>query len=71
MMSELGKRNPGILGWDPNKQRPSMEQRNCPYCWFAHHNQGVLTKHINDYHWREAERDGKQATSRDNKVPQA
>jgi hypothetical protein len=55
-MGELKKkRNPGILGWDPEKakKKPPMTQINCPYCWFAHHVKGIVTRHINEEHWQE------------------
>lgn len=51
-MSELGKkRNPGILGYDPAKKGKDWTMHQCPHCWFAHHMQSVVTKHINSEHW--------------------
>lgn len=54
-MPELGKkRDPGVKSWDPKKKKPSMKiQIECPYCWYAHHSKGVITKHINQQHWDE------------------
>lgn len=57
-MPELGKkRDPGIKGWDPTKVGPQYKvvQHPCPYCWFAHRSKSVLTRHINEEHWREKE----------------
>jgi hypothetical protein len=53
-MGELKKkRNPGILGWNPEKVKklPPMTQIHCPHCWFSHHMQNVITRHINEQHW--------------------
>lgn len=51
------KEDYGIKDYDPKKRRPSMEQKHCPYGWFAHHSQNVLTRHINEEHWAEKQKE--------------
>lgn len=59
-MSLKRKSDYGIRGYSPDKKQPPMTQHQCPYCWFAHHAKNVVTKHINEEHWREKEiKDGK------------
>jgi hypothetical protein len=55
-ISRINKSNPGILGYDPKKARPTPMQLKCPYCWFAHHAKNQMTKHINENHWDEAKK---------------
>lgn len=51
--SRVHKSDPGILGYDPKKARPTPKQLQCPYCWFSHHAKNQMTKHINENHWDE------------------
>lgn len=52
--SRIHKGDKGILGYDPKKSRLTPKQLQCPYCWFSHHAKNVMTRHLNENHWREA-----------------
>ena len=31
----------------------------CPYCWIVSYSKGALTRHLNQYHWKELEKEAK------------
>ena len=31
----------------------------CRYCWIVSYSKGALTRHINQYHWKELEKEAK------------
>lgn len=52
-MGEYRDKTPSVIGYDPSKKGKPIVILECPHCWFATRAKNILSRHLNQFHWKE------------------